>query len=346
MWNLLRTNFLPAENWRKIWTRFVTRFGTAAGFKLQQNTWNETTKTEVRTTKREQKKKLNERTNDSDKKKKNNQQRMDKNNLNCAHSRSVLSVFNRSIDNNREQNSARNKCVYRNVRRSFIASQEFEITENSIQMRKQHGKSVCSWFDVGLWVAPEKKATVLVGLTNCTVCVQSLRLAFNVWMLYTLHGAFVGFARRHQSCQHGALWIRATLGGMRFAHACSHKHQPTDTKQTRNALGRARCMWNCTRIWRSLMKLQTPASQPNGSKHVAFNANATNIEWHLYWAQTKIDSNKNCTHTWMSRVFPAAWIIHLYTAIAVRSFEVFVESGLVPADSIIGWNLCKYGISW
>lgn len=69
---------------------------------LQQNTWNETTKTEVRTTEREQKQ--NECTNKRFREVKKNNKKTDKNNLNCAHSPSVcLQSLN--------QNSASYKCV-------------------------------------------------------------------------------------------------------------------------------------------------------------------------------------------------------------------------------------------
>lgn len=51
-------------------------------------------------------------------------------------------------------------------------------SETLIQVqRKQHGKVFSDGDCVWLWVAHKGKSTVLVGLTNCTVCVQSLRLA-------------------------------------------------------------------------------------------------------------------------------------------------------------------------
>lgn len=156
----------------------------------------------------------------------------------------------------------------------------------------------------GFWVA--HKTTVLVGLTNCTVCVQSLRLACNVWMSCTLHGAFVGFARRHQSCQHALCtsvsWIRATLGGMRFAHACRQ------TSADRLYLSAVRVA-QCTRIWWSSMKLQTPTSQPKWQPTCRVQS-GRNKHWVAFALSTKQWLKQKSHSSWMSRVFPGVWIEH------------------------------------
>lgn len=118
-------------------------------------------------------------------------------------------------------------------------------SETLIQVqRKQHGKLFSDGDCVWLWVAHNGKSTVLVGLTNCTVCVQSLRLASSECGCCRTHASRCVLCGRTPSpnilpmvqyttwklCG-GFLW-RSTA--VRFAHACWQTTvEPTDNKNSR-----------------------------------------------------------------------------------------------------------------